>query len=90
MLEARISSPTPAAVRNDLAAIFVSLELSQSRWLVTSLSPGNGSRMSQCTLVAGDVASLLKRLNDLRRQARDRVGREFPVITIQEAGLDGF
>lgn len=90
MLEARISSPTPAAVRIDLAAIFVSLELSQSRWLVTSLSPGNGSRMSQCTLVAGDVASLLKRLNDLRRQARDRVGREFPVITIQEAGLDGF
>lgn len=90
MLEARISSPTPAAVRNDLAAIFVSLELSQSRWLVTSLSPGNGSRMPQCTLVAGDVAGLLKRLHDLRRQARDRVGREFPVITIQEAGLDGF
>lgn len=90
MLEARISSPTPAAVRNDLAAIFVSLELSQSRWLVTSLSPGNGSRMSQCTLVAGDVASLLKRLHDLRRQARDRVAREFPVVTIQEAGLDGF
>lgn len=47
------------------------------KWLVTSLSPGNGP-------------SLLKRLHDLRRQARDRVGREFPLITIQEAGLDGF
>jgi transposase len=46
--------------------------------------------MSQCTLVAGDVAGLLKRPHDLQRQARDRVGREFPVITIQEAGLDGF
>lgn len=90
MHEARISSQTPAAVRNDLAAIFVSLELSQSKWLITSLSPGNGARMSQCTLVAGDVAGLLKRLHDLRRQARDRVGMEFPVITIQEAGLDGF
>jgi hypothetical protein len=30
----------PAAIRVDLGAIFVSLELSKSTWLVTSLSPG--------------------------------------------------
>jgi transposase len=36
------------------------------------------------------VASLLKRLGDLKRQTRDRVGGDFPIITIQEAGLDGF
>ena len=31
----------PAAIRIDLGAIFVSLELSRSIWLVTSLSPGS-------------------------------------------------
>ena len=30
----------PTAIRTDLGAIFVSLELSRSTWLVTSLSPG--------------------------------------------------
>ena len=29
------------AIRSDVASIFVSLELSRSRWLVTSLSPGS-------------------------------------------------
>ena len=32
----------PTAIRTDLGAIFVSLELSGSTWLVTSLSPGSG------------------------------------------------
>jgi transposase len=35
------------AVRTDLGAIFVSLELSRSTWLITSLSPGNGEKMSK-------------------------------------------
>jgi transposase len=30
----------PNAIRNDLGAIFVSMELSRSTWLITSLSPG--------------------------------------------------
>ena len=29
-----------ASVRNELSAIFVSLELSLTTWLITSLSPG--------------------------------------------------
>ncbi len=32
--------PTQTAIRIDLGAIFVSLELSRSVWLITSLSPG--------------------------------------------------
>src|SRR2546429_2847427 len=32
----------PNAVRNDLGAIFISMELSRSTWLITSLSPGGG------------------------------------------------
>jgi len=31
---------TLSAIRVDLGAIFVSLELSKSTWLITSLSPG--------------------------------------------------
>lgn len=47
-MEAVTSQPhTPAAIRTDLAAIFVSLELSRSTWLITSLSPGNGEKMSK-------------------------------------------
>jgi transposase len=37
----------PSAIRTDLAAIFVSLELSRSAWLITSLSPGAGEKMSK-------------------------------------------
>ena len=37
----------PSAIRSDLGAIFVSLELSRSIWLITSLSPGAGEKMSK-------------------------------------------
>ena len=36
-----------SAIRNDLGAIFVSLELSRSTWLITSLSPSGGEKMSK-------------------------------------------
>ena len=39
----------PENVRTDLGAIFVSLELSRASWLVTSLSPASGGRMSRQT-----------------------------------------
>jgi transposase len=37
----------PSAICVDLGAIFVSLELSRSKWLITSLSPGGGEKMSK-------------------------------------------
>ena len=80
----------PAAVRTDLGAIFVSLELSRSTWLVTSLSPGAGEKMSKHTVRGGDVAGLLARFAELRAKAQARTGRLFPLVVMQEAGLDGF
>jgi transposase len=80
----------PGAVRTDLGAIFVSLELSRSTWLITSLSPGAGERMSKHTVRGGDTAGLLARFAALRAKARARTGGLFPVVVIQEAGLDGF
>jgi transposase len=79
-----------SAIRTDLGAIFVSMELSRSAWLITSLSPGAGEKMSKHAVVAGDVAGLLQRFAELKRKAAARTGREFPIIVIQEAGLDGF
>jgi transposase len=78
------------AIRTQLGAIFVSLELSRSTWLVTSMSPGCGEKMSTHSVRAGDVAGLLERLSSLAEKTRTRTGETFPLITIQEAGLDGF
>jgi transposase len=80
----------PSAIRTDLRAIFVSLELSHSKWLITSLSPGGGAKMSKHSVAAGDVAGLLARFAELNRKAEARTGQCFPIIVIQEAGLDGF
>lgn len=81
---------TTAAIRFDLGAIFVSLELSQSKWLVTSLSPGGGEKMSKHELAAGDLAGLLDLFERLREKARARTGGRYGIVSIQEAGLDGF
>jgi transposase len=83
-------SDGPAAIRTHIAAIFVSLELSRSNWLVTSLSPGKGEKMSKHSVAAGDTAELLALFAELRRKAEVRTGQGYPIITIQEAGLDGF
>ena len=83
----RLEAPT--AIRTDLGAIFISLELSRSSWVVTSLSPGGGEKMSKHTVRGGDVAGLLKRFAQLREKAKGRTGKVFPLIVIQEAGLDG-
>ncbi len=63
----------------DRAMLFVSLELSKSKWLVTSL------------LAGGDNwDALLALLVQLRRKAEARLGRSPKIISIHEAGLDGF
>jgi transposase len=46
--------------------------------------------MSKHSVLGGDVAGLLMRLSQLREKARGRTGKSFPIIVIQEAGLDGF
>jgi len=83
-------SEAAIAIRTDLCATFVSLELSRSTWLLTSLSPGAGEKMSKHSVSAGDTAGLFSRFVELQQKARTRTGRTFPIITIQEAGLDGF
>src|SRR5262245_41654693 len=78
------------AIHTDLGAIFVSLELSRSSWLIISLSPGGGEKMSKHSVRGGDFAVLMERFAQLQEKARLRTGQSFRIIVIQEAGLDGF
>ena len=73
----------------DRATLLVALELSRSRWLVTSLSPGSGVR-SNHTVAGGDGSALLDLLTHLQSRATRRVGMPVDIVVIQEAGLDGF
>ena len=86
------SGPRPGqvAVQVSLAAIFVSLELSRSTWLITSLVPGGGDKMSKHSVRSGDIAELMTHLAKLRDKVDVRAGASVPIIAIQEAGLDGF
>lgn len=79
----------PNGIQTNLGAIFVSLELSRSTWLITSLSPGGGAKMSKHAMRGGNVAGLLERFAQLREKARTRTAQAFPFVVIQEAGLDG-
>ena len=46
--------------------------------------------MSKDSVPAGDTAALLTRFSELDKKAFAQTGRSFPIIVIQEAGLDGF
>ena len=79
----------PTAIRTNLGAIFVSLELSRSTWLITSLSPGGGENIAKKVARWRDGRETRARFAPLaRKRARTRKG--FPFVVIQEAGLDGF
>jgi transposase len=84
----RPEASTP--IRTDLGAIFVSLELSRSTWLITSLSPGGRAKMSKHSVRGGAFPELLSRFKLLQKKAQARTGKLFPLVVIQEAGLDGF
>lgn len=84
------TTEAPATIRTDLGAIFVSLELSRATWLITSLSPGAGEKMSKHSIPGGDVAGLLQRFRWLQEKVQARTGRHYPLVVVQEAGLDGF
>ena len=71
----------PAAIQTHIGAIFISLELSRSKWLITSLVPGGGQRMSKHWVEAGDLAGLLGRFWAIRDKvfaSRGNIGLRNP------------
>ena len=81
--------PAQTAAGPDLATLFVSLELSKSKWLATVLSPG-GDKMSRHVVAAGDWNALLGLLLRAKAKAEARLGKPVGTTAIHEAGLDGF
>ncbi len=71
------------------ASMFASLELSRSRWLVTILAP-DSDKMSKYSVPGGDGGALLGLLVRLRERAERHSDLAVQIITIQEAGFDGF
>ena len=79
----------PASNSAGEATIFVSIELSRARWLVTSLSP-NTNKISRHSVRGGDIAGLLRLLGELRAKAERQINAAVKIICIQEIGFDGF
>ena len=90
MLSRADNTETGTSIRTDLRAIFVSLELSRTTWLVTSLSPGAREKMSKHSVPAGDIGGLLVRLRSLQDRVQAQGKQLPPLVVIQEAGLEGF
>lgn len=82
-LEAKSASPSHPDV------VYVSLELSRAKWLVTSLSAGS-ERISRHVIADRDQSALLNLFEQLKGRAERRVSRPVRIISIQEAGFDGF
>jgi transposase len=78
---------TPIAGHN--GTIFVALELSQQRWLVTMHSPDR-DRFSRHSVEGGDAAQLLGLIERVRARATQALGSEPRVASCYEAGYDGF
>src|ERR1700741_4132194 len=78
------------AIHTDLGAIFVSLELSRSSWLITSLSPRGGEKMSKHSIRGGDFAGLMERFAQLQEKARLRTGQSFGSSLYKRPASMGF
>jgi transposase len=73
----------------ETATLAVSFELSQSRWVLTMRAAG-GAKLSRFTVPARDTEKVLSLLTTQRQQAARRTGRPVRIVSIYEAGLDGF
>src|SRR4051794_26157697 len=82
-------SSTGAAVRDQANTLFVSLELSKARWLLTVSVPGS-EKISRHVVSGGDAEALLEVITRLQALAAKRCGEAVRIVAIQEAGLDGF
>jgi transposase len=80
----------PTAIRTNLDAIFVSLELSRSTWLITSVSPGGGEKMSKHGVSAGNMAALLARLSELKQRRLSGPDNPFMSSPARRQGWMGF
>jgi transposase len=78
-----------SAARPYDTSLFVALESSKSTWLIAVSAPGSG-KISKYRVAAGDVPALLRLLARLQAQAERHCDGAVKIVSIHEAGLDGF
>jgi len=78
-----------STTRQEPATIFVSLELSRVRWLVTWIFHGS-NKMSKASLAAGNGDALLVLLAQIRTKAERSQRLAGKIIVVREARLDEF
>jgi transposase len=78
---------TPIAEHN--GTLFVAIELSQQRWLVTMHSPDR-NRFSRHPVEGGDAPKLLGLIERIRARAMQALGSQPRVVSCYEAGFSGF
>jgi len=78
-----------STVRRYDRALFMGVELSKSIWLVAMSAPGS-DKISKYRVAAGDIAALWSLLSRLKAQAERHQGGPVRIVSIYEAGLDGF
>lgn len=76
-------------IGDNIATIFVAIELSQRGWLVVMLSPDR-NRMSRHKVEAGDHDGLVALIEKMRERSARSLGPAPSVVSCYEAGYDGF
>jgi transposase len=79
----------PTATEAETATLLVSFELSEGRWILTIRLPGS-SQLSRFSVPARDTAAVLAVLLKQRQRAEQHSGRPVQIVSIYEAGRDGF
>jgi transposase len=77
------------AAQDKLATLFVAFELSKGTWLIGLYSPQLGKTISRHKVDGGDFAAALKRIT-AARQRLEKLGKPVRVVSVYEAGYDGF
>ena len=79
----------PTATEGEAATLLVSFELSRKNWVLTMQHPNSG-KLSRVTVPPCDTGRVLEVLAKHRQQAEQRTGVAVRIVSIYEAGLDGF
>ena len=79
----------PTATEREPATLLVSFELSRKSWVLTIQHPGS-CKLSRVTVPPCDTGKVLDVLMKHRQQVEQRTGGPVRIVSIYEAGLDGF
>ena len=79
---------TPAA-QDERATLLVGFELGKSSWLIGLYAPELGKTVSRHKIDGGDLGKVLELIAAMRRRL-EKLGKPVRVVSIYEAGYDGF